>query len=191
MDGNQWIMVDFLKPRELNGILTQGSPNLEQWVTKFKVSYSTDGFHFTPYQEGGQTKLFEGNSDRLNVKKNIFSYPVHARYIKIFPVEWAPAGIAMRMNVLGCYGVSPAVTPTVTPSVQPTASPTAHPAGHTDGKPTEHPPGVSGMTPSIHPSSQSGAVPSVTPYGSPTGHPTVAPPRMPTFEPSEIFLFFL
>ncbi|XP_041367296.1 uncharacterized protein LOC121381939 [Gigantopelta aegis] len=191
MDGNQWIMIDFLKPREINGILTQGSPNVEQWVSKFKISYSTDGFHFTPYQEHGQTKLFDGNSDRWNVMKNLFSHPVHARYIKIFPVQWAPTGIAMRVNILGCYSVSP----TVIPSAQPTASPTAHPTGRTERTPSEQPTGVSGATPSeqptgvsganpsVHPPSQSGAVPSVTPYGSPTGQPTAAPSSGPTFEP--------
>ncbi|XP_067650638.1 mucin-5AC-like [Haliotis asinina] len=122
-NGDQWIMVNFLKPQVLNGILTQGSSISDKWVTQFIVSYSTDGFTFTPIKDSatGKSMIFTGNSDRNTVMKNIFPEQVTVQYIKITPIAWSPAGIGMRFNLLGCY--KPSVQPTLTPSAKPTVSP--------------------------------------------------------------------
>ncbi|XP_048245023.1 mucin-5AC-like isoform X2 [Haliotis rufescens] len=122
-NGDQWIMVNFLKPQVINGILTQGSPISDKWVTQFIVSYSTDGFTFIPIKDSatGKSMIFTGNSDRNTIMKNIFPQQVTVQYIKITPVAWSPAGIGMRFNMLGCY--KPSITPTATPTAKPTVAP--------------------------------------------------------------------
>ena len=46
-DTSQWIQVAFLEVTRITKIATQGRyDHYDQWVTKFKVSYSLDGVHF-------------------------------------------------------------------------------------------------------------------------------------------------
>ena len=42
-DLNQWIQVDFMTPTWVAGVMIQGRESLAQWVTEFKVEYSSDG----------------------------------------------------------------------------------------------------------------------------------------------------
>jgi len=46
-DVNQWIQVKFCEVTKVTKVGIQGRYDLDQWVTKFKVSYSLDGIHFT------------------------------------------------------------------------------------------------------------------------------------------------
>ncbi len=134
-----------MKPQVINGIATQGSPITDKWVSQFVISYSTDGFHFTPITDAstGKSKIFTGNSDRNTVMKNIFPQ-ITAQYIKISPVQWSPVGIAMRFNVFGCYRPTES-TPTVAPTFSPTASPRFV---NTGGVPMATPPSVVTVEPS-------------------------------------------
>ena len=45
-DKSQWIQVDLRVMVEVTKIATQGRQDWPQWVTQYKVSYSTDGVHF-------------------------------------------------------------------------------------------------------------------------------------------------
>ena len=45
-DGNQWIQVTFSKATKVTAVGIQGRYDLDQWVTKFRVSYSVDGTNF-------------------------------------------------------------------------------------------------------------------------------------------------
>ena len=42
-DLNQWIQVNFLLPTWVTGVMTQGREGGNQWVTEYKVEYSSDG----------------------------------------------------------------------------------------------------------------------------------------------------
>ena len=46
-DEKQWIQVNLGKIVEVTEIGIQGRQDYAQWVTKYKLSYSTDGHHFT------------------------------------------------------------------------------------------------------------------------------------------------
>ena len=180
MDGNQWIMVDLTTPHQIDGILSQGHPLDNKWVTKFSIEYSTDGIHFKPYLVSGVQKVFGGNSDKNSIVKNVFSHQISARYVKIIPVEWAPAGIALRFDILGCY--SP--TPTVQPSLVPTAEPSVKPTGAGTGVPSVKPTGAGTGVPSVKPTGSGTGVPSVKPTGAGTGVPSVKPTGSGTGVPS-------
>lgn len=113
-DTTQWIQVDFLTPKQVTGVVTQGSPDLSQWVTSFSVSTSKDGSTFTTYMENGIKKIFRGNSDGNTVVKNYFAKEISARIVRLHPVTWEN-GIAMRFDILNCYNVSYVTMETTTP----------------------------------------------------------------------------
>jgi hypothetical protein len=53
------IQVNFLAPQLLTGVITQGRHNVPSYVTSYKVFYSTDGFHWTAYQDKGVDKVMK------------------------------------------------------------------------------------------------------------------------------------
>ena len=49
-DVHQWLQVDLGAKLEVTGIQIQGRQEVDQWVTTFTISYSSDGMTYTPYQ---------------------------------------------------------------------------------------------------------------------------------------------
>ena len=49
--------MNFLAPRVLTGVTTQGRAGVPSYVKTYKVSYSTDGFTWNQYQENGVDKV--------------------------------------------------------------------------------------------------------------------------------------
>ena len=52
-----WIQVDLGYIIWVTGVATQGRCVWQQWVTSYKVSYSTDGQNWEFYDESGSTKV--------------------------------------------------------------------------------------------------------------------------------------
>lgn len=63
----QWIQVGSPHLREWLKVIIQGRGDKDEWVTKFKISYTTNGETFKYLEDG---RVFEGNSDR-NTKVEI------------------------------------------------------------------------------------------------------------------------
>jgi len=93
-DANQYLQVDLGAAKPVNGILTQGRYNHDQWVTSYKLSYSTDGTTWLNYPQ-----TFSGNNDRHTVVRNLIEVPFVARYVRIKPVAWY-GHISMRADVI-------------------------------------------------------------------------------------------
>ena len=56
-DVNQWLQVDLGNQETMvTRVATQGSNAKSQWVTKYKLQYSHDGFKFQYYSEPGQSE---------------------------------------------------------------------------------------------------------------------------------------
>ena len=55
-DKGQWIQVNLGKIMEVSKTGIQGRQDYAQWVTKYRVSYSTDGQHFTVQNQVGTYK---------------------------------------------------------------------------------------------------------------------------------------
>ena len=66
----------------VNGVVTQGRNEYAQWVTSYKLSYSTDGTSFTELSQ-----VFTGNDDQHSRKANSLE-PVQARYVRFYPQTW-------------------------------------------------------------------------------------------------------
>ncbi|XP_071314337.1 coagulation factor VIII [Trachinotus anak] len=102
-----WIQVDLQRPTLLHGIQTQGvrSRLRDHYITHFTISYSLDQDTWTTYR-GNSTKQnnvfpFHGNMDSSRVKKNHFSPPFVARYVRIQPLNYVQKP-ALRLELLGC-----------------------------------------------------------------------------------------
>ena len=69
----------------VTGVATQGRNFADNWITSYKIQYSTDGITFTDYN-GGQ--VFTGNTDRNTVVRHNLNTPITARYIRFNPQSW-------------------------------------------------------------------------------------------------------
>jgi hypothetical protein len=57
-DTSQWLQIDFKYKATVTEILTQGRPNVNQWVKNYTIAYSDDGVNFTTYKgDKGQDKV--------------------------------------------------------------------------------------------------------------------------------------
>ena len=55
---SSWIQVDIGTSKKVTGVVIQGCPTTEHWVTKFRLQTSTDGSQWTDYtQDGGVTAV--------------------------------------------------------------------------------------------------------------------------------------
>ena len=53
----QYLQIDLGKERVVNKIATQGRPSFDQWVTSYKLLFSSDGANWNEYQNNGVVKV--------------------------------------------------------------------------------------------------------------------------------------
>ncbi|XP_032046012.1 neuropilin-2 isoform X3 [Aythya fuligula] len=109
--GEEWLQVDLGVPKNIKGVIIQGArggdsvttTESRSFVKKFKVAYSMNGkdWDFIQDPKTMQAKLFEGNIHYDIPEVRRFD-PVPAQYVRVHPERWSPAGIGMRLEVLGC-----------------------------------------------------------------------------------------
>ncbi|MEQ2194549.1 NAP1- protein 2, partial [Xenoophorus captivus] len=109
--GEEWLQVDLGVPKMVRGIITQGARGLEgsssadnrAFVRKYKLAHSLNGkdWSYIIDSKSGFAKIFEGNSHYDTPEVRRFDEVV-TQHIRVFPERWSPAGIGMRMEVLGC-----------------------------------------------------------------------------------------
>ncbi|XP_023136670.3 macrophage mannose receptor 1 [Amphiprion ocellaris] len=96
---SSWIQADLGQIRKVTGIVMQGCPQSDNWLTKFRIQHSKDGTTWTDYTADGDS--FPGSSDRNTPDTYLLGTPVSAQFIRILPVEFnGQAGF--RFDVLGC-----------------------------------------------------------------------------------------
>ncbi|XP_061579959.1 neuropilin-2-like isoform X1 [Cololabis saira] len=124
--GEEWLQVDLGVPKMVRGIITQGARGLEgstsaenrAFVRKYKLSHSLNSRDWNSIIDSktGFAKIFEGNSHYDTPEVRRFDEIV-TQYIRVFPERWSPAGIGMRIEVLGCDLPETTTLPdTVTPT---------------------------------------------------------------------------
>ena len=42
-DQNQWLQIDLRRQLLVSGVVIQGRPDIQEWVTRYKVEYALDG----------------------------------------------------------------------------------------------------------------------------------------------------
>lgn len=91
-----------METTEISGVITQGRGDKDQRVTKYKVGYIEDACSPTVkfIQDGGQPKIFDGNTDRTTAVTNTFTH-INAVHLRIYPTEnfgWD----SLRFEVMTC-----------------------------------------------------------------------------------------
>uniref|UniRef100_A0A674NKK0 Neuropilin n=1 Tax=Takifugu rubripes TaxID=31033 RepID=A0A674NKK0_TAKRU len=141
--GEEWLQVDLGVPKMVRGIITQGARGLEgsssaenrAFVRKYKLAHSLNGKDWTSITDSKTSfaKIFEGNSHYDTPEVRRFEELV-AQYIRVFPERWSPAGIGMRVEILGCELPETTTLPnTVTPTMprEEHTTPAMRPGTHT------------------------------------------------------------
>uniref|UniRef100_A0A672GKG4 Neuropilin n=1 Tax=Salarias fasciatus TaxID=181472 RepID=A0A672GKG4_SALFA len=111
--GEEWLQVDLGVPKTVRGVITQGARGGDAgggaatenraFVRKYKVAYSVNGkeWNFIMDVKTSLPKIFEGNTHYDTPELRHFEETV-AQYVRLYPERWSPAGIGMRVEILGC-----------------------------------------------------------------------------------------
>ncbi|XP_070711501.1 neuropilin-2a isoform X5 [Pempheris klunzingeri] len=111
--GEEWLQVDLGVPKTVRGVITQGArggdagsgatTDNRAFVRKYKVAHSLNAkdWNFIMDSKTSLPKIFEGNTHYDTPELRHFEEIV-AQYIRLYPERWSPAGIGMRVEILGC-----------------------------------------------------------------------------------------
>ena len=91
----QWFKVDLGQVEIVSAVATQGRNNFAQWITSYRIEYSSDDSNYTVYNGGA---AFTANSDQNTIVKNNFSPTFSARYVRFHPETWS-GHISSRFEV--------------------------------------------------------------------------------------------
>jgi hypothetical protein len=103
--GFDYAQLDLGAVKTVTGVETRGRYDIDHWVTKYQVAYSSNGSSWTFAQQLGKTDyVFTGNSNRNSLVLRAFSQPVEARYIRIYPTAgnfngWPVLRFGVRIDV--------------------------------------------------------------------------------------------
>ncbi|XP_075951169.1 neuropilin-2a isoform X3 [Anarhichas minor] len=139
--GEEWLQVDLGVPKTVRGVITQGArggdagsgatTDNRAFVRKYKVAHSLNGkeWNFIMDSKTSLPKIFEGNTHYDTPELRHFEEIV-SQYIRLYPERWSPAGIGMRVEILGCdlpETTTPAetATPTLPADIDTTTVPLA------------------------------------------------------------------
>ncbi|XP_051284189.1 neuropilin-2a isoform X2 [Dicentrarchus labrax] len=137
--GEEWLQVDLGVPKTVRGVITQGArggdagsgatTDNRAFVRKYKVAHSLNAkeWNFIMDSKTSLPKIFEGNTHYDTPELRHFEETV-AQFIRLYPERWSPAGIGMRVEILGCdlpETTTPAdtATPTLPDDIETTTVP--------------------------------------------------------------------
>lgn len=110
LDEHQYLDVNLGAVEPVYGVVTRGNQEAHEFVTSFKVMFSSDGVGYSyVLDEDHQPKIFRGPIDNQEVVTSIFPHPIEAKYIRINPNTWQNE-IALNLQILGCKEISTSVT---------------------------------------------------------------------------------
>ena len=75
----QYLQIDLGKERVVNKIATQGRPSADQWVTSYKLLFSSDGAKWNEYQNDGVVKVNAVKETRLLLLGSAFQDLEHVK----------------------------------------------------------------------------------------------------------------
>ncbi|XP_067031727.1 lactadherin-like [Acropora muricata] len=97
----QYLQIDLGKERVVNEIATQGRPSDDQWVTSYKLLFSSEEANWNEYQNNGVVKVFTANSDGGTIVSHKLSPRIFTRYVRFAALSWHNH-ISMRVELYGC-----------------------------------------------------------------------------------------
>jgi len=54
---NQWVQVDLLRPVKVTGVVTQGRPRGDEWISRFTISYGNTSSSLQTIQNRGRNRV--------------------------------------------------------------------------------------------------------------------------------------
>ncbi|CAH3022885.1 unnamed protein product [Porites evermanni] len=102
----QWLHIDLGEVSKVVAVATQGRYDANQWVKKYKISYSVYGRLLLErliaiVMNCLFFQMFPGNSDRNTVVYNRLYPSFKSRFVRIYPKQWH-GHISMRVELYGC-----------------------------------------------------------------------------------------
>uniref|UniRef100_A0A4W5NYQ7 Neuropilin n=1 Tax=Hucho hucho TaxID=62062 RepID=A0A4W5NYQ7_9TELE len=120
---SEWLQVDLGEEKLVRGLIIQGGKHRENkvFMKKFRLGYSNNGSDWKMIQDGNgnKPKIFEGNQNYDTPELRTVE-PLLTRYIRVYPERSTPAGMGLRLELLGCEIEAPTI-PSTTPA--PTTAP--------------------------------------------------------------------
>uniref|UniRef100_A0A7N6B4B9 Neuropilin n=1 Tax=Anabas testudineus TaxID=64144 RepID=A0A7N6B4B9_ANATE len=102
---NEWLQVDVGEEKLLKGLIIQGGKHRENkvFMKKFRLGYSNNGSDWRMVFDtnGNKPKIFEGNSNYDTPELRTME-PLLTRFIRVYPERATPAGMGLRLELLGC-----------------------------------------------------------------------------------------
>uniref|UniRef100_A0A669CHT0 Neuropilin n=1 Tax=Oreochromis niloticus TaxID=8128 RepID=A0A669CHT0_ORENI len=120
---NEWLQVDLGEEKLVRGLIIQGGKHRENkvFMKKFRLGYSNNGSDWRMVLDtsGNRPKIFEGNSNYDTPELRTVE-PLLTRFVRIYPERATPAGMGLRLELLGCEIEAPTLPPTTAiPSTTP------------------------------------------------------------------------
>ncbi|KAL9952074.1 hypothetical protein ACROYT_G039278 [Oculina patagonica] len=84
---NEWLQIYFGDMFTMCRVDTQGDRNGNEWVTAFKLSFSTDESSWTTYAYAGTDVEFHRKGSSLTVDRHELPVSVQARYVRFHPTN--------------------------------------------------------------------------------------------------------
>ncbi|XP_069767955.1 lactadherin-like [Narcine bancroftii] len=104
-DLNPWFQVNLLRKMRITGVITQGAlaVGAPEYIKIFKIAFSSDGVNFSILKDSDKNKdkLFTGNHDNSELKRNFINPPIITQYFRLIPVVCQRA-CTLRMELIGC-----------------------------------------------------------------------------------------
>ncbi|KAL4720209.1 hypothetical protein ACJJTC_011687 [Scirpophaga incertulas] len=88
-DKKQYIQIELPRVEPIYGVVLQGSPLFDQYVTSYGVDYSEDGRVFS-HATGSNQKpaVFRGPIEHDASQRQMFTPPFEARVVRVLPLSW-------------------------------------------------------------------------------------------------------
>uniref|UniRef100_A0AAR2JQN4 Neuropilin n=1 Tax=Pygocentrus nattereri TaxID=42514 RepID=A0AAR2JQN4_PYGNA len=106
---DEWLQVDLGQEKLVRGLIIQGGKYRENkvFMKKFRLGYSNNGY-ILPIKG---PLLFEGN---MNYDTPVLRTvePILTRFVRVYPDRATPAGMGLRLELLGCEIEAPTMPPT-------------------------------------------------------------------------------
>ncbi|KAM6953811.1 LOW QUALITY PROTEIN: neuropilin-1a [Aplochiton taeniatus] len=122
---NEWLQVDLAEEKLVRGLIIQGGKHRENkvFMKKFRLGYSNNGSDWRMVMDvnGNKPKIFEGNMNYDTPELRTVE-PLLTRFLRVYPDRATPAGMGLRLELLGCDMEAPTALPT-TPGPPTTAPP--------------------------------------------------------------------
>ncbi|XP_061876577.1 LOW QUALITY PROTEIN: neuropilin-1a-like [Entelurus aequoreus] len=113
----EWLQVDLGEEKVVKGLIIQGGKHRENkvFMKKFRLAHSNNGSDWNMVLDtsGNRPKLFEGNSNYDTPELRTLE-PLLTRFIRLYPDRATPAGMGLRLELLGCDIQAPTPPPSTT-----------------------------------------------------------------------------